>query len=58
MTEPIPICRPAAAELWRRNQLALSLLGHRVLVPESTADDLRRILLGESDLPCNSEEGG
>jgi hypothetical protein len=48
MTDPIPICRPPAAELWRRNQLALSVLGHRPLSPVSTRDLLIRILSGES----------
>jgi hypothetical protein len=47
MSDPIPINSPSRAELWRRNQLALSILGHRTLVPVTTRDLLRRALLGE-----------
>jgi hypothetical protein len=47
VTDPIPIVRPPAAELWRRNQVALSILGHRPLLPTTVADELRRVLRGE-----------
>lgn len=47
MTSPIPIGRPSAAELWRRNQLALAILGHRPLVPASTREALIQALSGE-----------
>jgi hypothetical protein len=42
-----PINTPSRAELWRRNQVALSILGHRPLLPTSVADELRRVLRGE-----------
>lgn len=48
MSDPIPIGRPSANELWRRNQLALSILGHRPLLPESTKALLISVLRGES----------
>jgi hypothetical protein len=50
----IPINVPTRAELWRRNQLALSLLGHREPTRE-TADLLRSILRGE---PIQQSPGG
>jgi hypothetical protein len=43
----VPINAPPRAELWRRNQVALSILGHRPLLPTSVADELRRVLRGE-----------
>lgn len=48
MNEPIPINSPSRAELHRRVQLALSILGHRPLLPASTAVELTRVLRGES----------
>ncbi len=48
MTEPIPINAPPRAELWRRNRLALSILGHRTIVPADTKDLLIAVLRGES----------
>lgn len=48
MTDPIPISSPSRAELWRRNQVALSILGHRTLVPGTTRDLLISVLRGES----------
>lgn len=48
MSEPIPINAPPRSELWRRNQLALSILGHRTLLPESTKALLISVLRGES----------
>jgi hypothetical protein len=47
MSEPIPVNAPSRAELWRRNQLALSILGHRTLVPVSTRDLLLAVLRGD-----------
>jgi hypothetical protein len=49
MSEPIPINAPSRTELWRRNQVALSILGHRPLLPTSVADELRRVLRGEDN---------
>ncbi len=45
MTEPNA---PSRAELWRRNRLALSILGHRTIVPADTKDLLIAVLRGES----------
>ncbi|MER7009940.1 hypothetical protein ABT324_00730 [Saccharopolyspora sp. NPDC000359] len=42
----LPLNAPARAELWRRNQLALSLLAHRPYT-RATADLLGRVLRGE-----------
>lgn len=47
MSEPIPIRSPSRAELWRRNQLALSILGHRPILPQSTRDLLVAVLRGD-----------
>lgn len=47
MTLPIPINSPSRAELWRRNQVALSILGHRTLVPVGTRDLLVAVLRGD-----------
>lgn len=47
MSEPIPINSPSRAELWRRNQLALSILGHRTILPASTRDLLLAVLRGD-----------
>lgn len=47
MSEPIPINAPSRVELWRRNQVALSILGHRPLLPISTRDLLLAVLRGE-----------
>lgn len=47
MSEPIPINAPSRAELWRRNQLALAILGHRPIVPVETRDLLRAVLRGD-----------
>lgn len=45
--EPIaaPLTMPTRTELWRRNQLALSVLAHRPYTPE-TAALLERVLRG------------
>jgi len=48
MSDPIPIGIPSRTELWRRNQLALSILGHRMLVPAETRNLLLAVLRGES----------
>lgn len=57
MTEPIPINAPSRVELWRRNQVALSVLGHRALVPVTTRDLLVAILHGE-DVAVAESKGG
>lgn len=44
--EPTPLHMPTRAELWRRNQLALSVLAHRPYDRE-TADLIGRVLRGE-----------
>lgn len=56
MNVPIPIDRPSRAELWRRNQLALSILGHRPLLPASTAAELTRVLRGEPVAASDSRQ--
>lgn len=48
MSEVAPIRRPSKDELWRRLRLAESILAHRTIVPESTRQDLLRVLRGES----------
>ena len=58
MSDLIPIERPSAAELWRRNQLALSILGHRTLVPVSTRDLLIAVLRGDEVAVSESEGVG
>lgn len=45
--EPTPLHMPTRAELWRRNQLALSVLGHRPY-DRDTADLIGRVLRGET----------
>lgn len=47
MTEdiPAPLRMPTRTELWRRNQLALSVLAHRPYTPE-TAALVARVLRG------------
>lgn len=44
--EPIPLHTPPRAELWKRNQLARSVLAHRPYTPE-TADLVARVLDGD-----------
>lgn len=44
----VPIIAPSRAECWRRIRLAESILGHRALVPETTRQELLRVLRGES----------
>lgn len=56
MTTPIPISRPSAAELWRRNQLAQSVLGHRPIEPLETRNLLLAILRGEVVAVPNPKE--
>ena len=41
----VPFNVPSRSELWRRNQLALSILGHRPLTFE-TAETLKAVLEG------------
>lgn len=50
--EPTPLHMPTRAELWRRNQLALSVLAHRPY-DRATADLIGRILRGD---PTNDVE--
>lgn len=47
MTEdiPAPLRMPTRTELWRRNQLALSVLAHRPYTPD-TAALVERVLSG------------
>lgn len=47
MTEdiPAPLRMPTRTELWRRNQVALSVLAHRPYTPE-TAALVARVLRG------------
>lgn len=47
MTEeiPAPLRMPTRTELWRRNQLALSVLAHRPYTPD-TAALVERVLCG------------
>lgn len=56
MTEPIPIHSPSRAELWRRNQLAQSVLGHRLVEPLETRNLLLAILRGEVVAVPNPKE--
>lgn len=49
--EPTPLRMPSRAELWRRNQLALSVLAHRPYDRE-TAILIGRILRGEPTNEC------
>lgn len=42
---PAPLRMPTRTELWRRNQLALSVLAHRPYTPE-TAALVERVLRG------------
>lgn len=58
MTAPIPITCPPRTELWRRNQLALSILGHRPLLPLSTRDLLIAVLRGEPVAVAEPKEVG
>lgn len=46
MADVLPIGVPSRSELWRRQQLARSLLGHRDVTPENAAL-IRRVLDGE-----------
>lgn len=45
--EVVPIWAPSRAVLWTRLRLAESILEHRTLVPESTRQELLRVLRGE-----------
>ncbi|WHT20981.1 hypothetical protein N8J89_07920 [Crossiella sp. CA-258035] len=49
MSDVIPINLPSRVELWRRNQLALSILGHREFTLE-TVEILGRVLRGEESV--------
>lgn len=58
VSDIIPISAPSRAELWRRNQLALSILGHRSILPTSTRDALIAVLRGESVAVAEPKEVG
>lgn len=51
----IPLGTPSRAELWRRSQLAVSLLNQRGPTAE-TAWLVRRVLLGEQVSELRAEE--
>lgn len=48
MSNVVPIGAPSHGECWRRLRLAESILEHRTLLPESTRQELLRVLRGES----------
>ena len=58
MADVVPINAPSKAELWRRNQVALSILNHRPLLPASTAELLRQVLRGEDVGESTSKGAG
>lgn len=53
---PTPIGTPPRGELWRRIRVAESILAHRSIVPESTRQDLLRVLRGESVAAADPKE--
>lgn len=44
----VPIGAPSHGECWKRMRLVESILEHRTLLPESTRQELLRVLRGES----------
>ncbi len=56
MTNIIPIIAPPRAELWRRNQLALSILRHRTILPTVTRDLLVAVLRGDEVAVTDEKE--
>lgn len=48
MNEVVPFNCPSRGELWYRLRLAESILEHRPIVPESTRQELLKVLRGES----------
>lgn len=54
----VPIIAPSRAECWRRLRLAESILAHRTIVPESTRQELLRVLRGESVAAADPKEAG
>jgi len=48
MNEVVPFNCPSRGALWYRLRLAESILEHRPIVPESTRQELLRVLRGES----------
>lgn len=45
---PTPIGTPPRGELWRRIQVAESILEHRPVLPETTRQELLQVLRGEA----------
>lgn len=54
----VPFDCPSRGELWHRIRLAESILGHRSIVPESTRQELLRVLRGESVAVDGPKEAG
>lgn len=57
MGDVLPINTPSRSDLWRRNQLALSVLAHRAPRAETNAL-VRRILKGEQIIDLARPAGG
>lgn len=55
---PTPIGTPPRGELWRRIRVAESILAHRPIVPESTRQELLKVLRGESVSAADPKEAG
>lgn len=54
----VPIWAPSRTVLWHRLRLAESILEHRSIVPESTRQELLRVLRGESVAAADPKEAG
>lgn len=48
MNQVVPFNCPSRGELWYRLRLAESILEHRTIVPETTRQDLLKVVRGES----------
>lgn len=58
MSEVTPIIAPSRAECWRRIRVAESILAHRPVLPETTRQELLRVLRGESVAATDPKEAG
>lgn len=56
--EVVPIFAPSRAECWRRIRVAESILEHRSVLPETTRQELLRVLRGESVAETDPKEAG
>jgi len=58
MADILPFNVPSRAELWRRLRLAESIINHRMLLPQTTVEELSRVLRGEQNLAVEPRKPG